>query len=94
YKFSHKFLLGLYVLGQWMFFGCFTVLLILQFQPYIVLGAFLLRFSVQMLIFNFSMKRLGERDLLVWVPLMEIFFMLFYPVITIARIFQRKRRWN
>jgi biofilm PGA synthesis N-glycosyltransferase PgaC len=94
YKASHKFLLGIFVLSQWMFFGCFIALLILQFQPYIVLGAFILRLSIQMLIFNFSMKRLGERDLLVFTPIMEIFLMIFYPVITIARIFQRKRKWN
>lgn len=94
YRFSHKFLLGLYVFSQWLFFGCFTAALILQFQPYVVLGAFLLRFSLQMLTFNFAMKRLGERDLLLLAPLMEIFFMLFYPVITVARIFQRKSRWN
>jgi hypothetical protein len=84
----------LYVLSQWIFFGCFITALILQFQPYMVLGIFVLRFSVQMLIFNFAMKRLGERDLLILAPIMEIFFLLFYPVITIARIFQRKRRWN
>jgi cellulose synthase/poly-beta-1,6-N-acetylglucosamine synthase-like glycosyltransferase len=94
YKFSHKFLLGLYVLSQWIFLGCFIAALILWFQPYIVLGAFVLRLSIQMLIFNFAMKRMGERDLLFLAPFMEIFFMLFYPVITLSRIFQRKRKWN
>ncbi|CAN5221396.1 hypothetical protein BH09BAC5_BH09BAC5_22010 [soil metagenome] len=94
YKFSHKFFLGLYVISQWLFLGCFITALILMFQPYIVLGMFLLRFSVQMLIFNFAMKRTGERDLLPLVPVLEIFFLLFYPVITISGIFQRKRRWN
>jgi cellulose synthase/poly-beta-1,6-N-acetylglucosamine synthase-like glycosyltransferase len=94
YRGGHKFLLGLYVLSQWIFFGCFTAALILHFLPYVVLGIFLLRFSVQMLIFNFAMKRTGERDLLLTAPLMELFFMIFYPVITISGIFQRKRRWN
>lgn len=94
YKFSHKALLGSYVFSQWIFFACFTTALILHFLPYIVFGAFLLRFSVQMLIFNFAMKRLGERDLLPLVPIMEIFFLFFYPVISIARLFQRKRKWN
>jgi glycosyltransferase involved in cell wall biosynthesis len=94
YKFSHKFLLGLYVFSQWIFLGCFVAALILWFQPYIVLGAFVVRLSIQMLIFNFAMKRMGERDLLFLTPIMEIFFLLFYPVITLSRIFQRKRKWN
>lgn len=94
YKSSHKFLLGLYVFSQWLFFGCFAAALILHFQPYVVLGAFLLRFSVQMLIFNFTMKRLGERDLLALAPILEIFFLIFYPLITISKIFQRKNKWN
>lgn len=94
YRSSHKFLLGLYVLSQWLIFGCFTATLILQFQPYVVLGLFVFRLLIQMLIFNFAMKRLGERDLLWQVPVFELFFLLFYPVITISRIFQRKRRWS
>lgn len=94
YRKSHKFLLGLFVFSQWIFFGCFIAALILRFQPYVVLGLFLFRFLIQMLIFNFAMKRLGERDLLVHTPLFEIFFLLFYPVITVSRIFQRKRRWS
>ncbi len=94
YRAGHKLSLGLYVASQWLFFGCFIAALVLNFQPYVVLGAFLLRFSVQMITFNFTMKRLGERDLLLLAPPMEILLMLFYPVITFSRMFQRKRRWN
>jgi poly-beta-1,6-N-acetyl-D-glucosamine synthase len=94
YRPGHKILLGLYILSQWLFLGCFIAALVMQFQPYVVLAAFLLRFLVQMLIFNFGMKRLGERDLLVLAPVYEIVLMLFYPLITFSRIFQRKRRWS
>lgn len=94
YKFSHKFLLGLFVLSQWIFWGCFVATIVLGIQPYVALGIFVVRLTIQMLIFNFAMKRMDERDLLPLAPLMEIFFMLFYPIITISRIFQRKRKWN
>jgi poly-beta-1,6-N-acetyl-D-glucosamine synthase len=94
YKFSHKLLLGMYVFSQWLFFGCLTTLLFIPFQPYLVAGTFFLRFSFQMIIFNFAMKKLGERDLLLLLPIMEIFLLLFYPLITLSKIFQRKRKWN
>ncbi|HEU4716794.1 MAG TPA: glycosyltransferase [Bacteroidia bacterium] len=94
YRFSHRFLLGLYVMSQWLFFAAFITALVLRFNIYAVCGAFLIRFCVQMLIFNSSMKKMEERDLLVLAPLFELFFLLFYPVITVSRIFQRKNRWN
>jgi cellulose synthase/poly-beta-1,6-N-acetylglucosamine synthase-like glycosyltransferase len=94
YRFRHKFLLGLFVFSQWIFFGCFIAALCLQFQPYVVGGLVLLRFSVQILTFSIAMKRLGERDLLLLAPFYELFFLLFYPTITISRLFQRKRRWS
>jgi glycosyltransferase involved in cell wall biosynthesis len=94
YRFSHKFLLALQVFTQWIFFAGFVTALVLHFQPYVVLGVFLLRFLIQMLIFNSAMKRLEERDLLPVAPLMELILLIFYPVITVSRIFQRKRKWN
>jgi len=94
YRAGHKFLLGLYPLSQWLFFGCMTALLILWFQPYLVLGLFGLRLLLQLLILNKTMARLGERDLLVYSPLIELFLMFFYPALGVARIFQRKNRWN
>lgn len=94
YRFKDKFLLALNVIGQWIFFGGFIAALILQFQWYVVLGIFIFRLLVQMLIFSFAMKRLGERDLVFLAPLMEIILLFFYPVITVSRIFQRNRKWN
>ncbi|HLG04399.1 MAG TPA: glycosyltransferase [Bacteroidia bacterium] len=94
YRLFHKLLLGTYMMTQWLFFGCFVAALILRFQPYLVLSVFITRFLVQLLIFNFGMKRLGERDLLLLAPFYEILLMLFYPLITFSHIFQRKRRWS
>lgn len=94
YRASHKFLLGLYVFSQWLLFGTFAACMALQFQVYVAAGIFFMRFLIQMLIFNSAMKRLGEKDLLVLAPFYEIFFLLFYPVITVTRIFRRKTKWN
>ncbi|TND03203.1 MAG: glycosyl transferase family protein [Bacteroidetes bacterium] len=95
YRGGHKFLLGLYVLSQWLFFGCFTALMIYWFQPWIVLGILVLRMMLQFLVFNNTMRKLGEKDLLVYSPLFELFLMFFYLATGIARIFQRRnKRWK
>lgn len=93
YRTSHKILLSGYVLSQWLFFGCFFAALILQFQPYVVIGTLVLRLAIQMLIFKKTMDKLGEKDLLFLAPFVEIFFLFFYPAITFASIFQRKQKW-
>lgn len=93
YKFGHKLLLITYVASQWLFFGTFISALVLNFQPYVVLGIMLLRLLLQMLIFKKAMEKLGERDLLLLVPFVEIFLLFFYPALTFAGIFQRRRKW-
>jgi cellulose synthase/poly-beta-1,6-N-acetylglucosamine synthase-like glycosyltransferase len=94
YKAYHKVLLGWYAIQQWLFFAGATTLLIVQFQPYVVLGVIGFRVLFQMIILSVGLKKLGEKDLIPFIPLFELFFMIFYPVITIARKLQRKRKWN
>jgi cellulose synthase/poly-beta-1,6-N-acetylglucosamine synthase-like glycosyltransferase len=94
YKASHKLRLGTYILAQWIFYAAFTAALVLQFQWMVVTGIFVFRLLVQMLIFNSCFRKLDEKGLLVWTPLLEIFFLVFYPVITLARAFRRKTPWN
>ncbi len=79
---------------QWLFFAVAAVLLVVQFQPYVVLGVIGFRVLLQMIIFSIGLRKLGEKDLILFIPLFELFFMIFYPVITLARKLQRKRKWN
>jgi hypothetical protein len=77
-----------------MFFAGFITALVLQFQWMVVTGLFAFRLIIQMLIFKSCFKKLDEKGLLLLVPLMELYFLLFYPVITFARVFRRKTPWN
>jgi cellulose synthase/poly-beta-1,6-N-acetylglucosamine synthase-like glycosyltransferase len=94
YHFRHKMQLFTHAVDEWIFFGGAIAAFILMFQPYIVGGVLIFRLLMQMLIFNSAMKKLGERDLLILAPVAELMLMFFYPVITVSRIFQRKRKWN
>jgi cellulose synthase/poly-beta-1,6-N-acetylglucosamine synthase-like glycosyltransferase len=94
YKTSHKFRLGLYIAAQWLFYAAFTAALVLQFQWMVVCGIFVFRLLIQMLIFNSCFRKLDEKGLLALLPFLEIFFLLFYPVITLARAMRRKTPWN
>jgi biofilm PGA synthesis N-glycosyltransferase PgaC len=94
YKFKHKFLLGFYIVGQWLFFAAFIAALILQFQWMVVTGLFALRLLIQMIIFSKCFKKLDEKGLLLLAPLLELYFLFFYPVITFARLLRKKTPWN
>jgi hypothetical protein len=60
----------------------------------VVCGIFVFRLLIQMLIFNSCFRKLDEKGLLALLPFLEIFFLLFYPVITLARALRRKTPWN
>ncbi|HEX8516586.1 MAG TPA: glycosyltransferase [Bacteroidia bacterium] len=94
YNSGSKFRLAMLSMSMYFFFGTFVTLLILQFQPIIVLSLFALRLLVQIIIFNKSMKLLAEKDLLMLAPLIEIILLLMYPFITFANMFVRKNKWK
>ncbi len=94
YGFADKFHLGMIWFSQWMLFVCFISLLVVQFQFYIVLSSFVFRYLLQMLIFNGIFKKLHARDLLGFMPVLEIFFMVFYPVLALTRRTNKKNKWK
>jgi glycosyltransferase involved in cell wall biosynthesis len=94
YKPGHKFVLGLYLLSQILFLASF-ILLISQLWLYqVVLGIFGLRLLSQMFIFKKCMIQLEETNLLLLLPLFEVFFVIFNPLISLTNIFQPKIPWK
>jgi glycosyltransferase involved in cell wall biosynthesis len=94
YKTGDKFFLGLLPFSQFLFFSGFVALLCMHYLTYIVLGIFAFRFLLQILIFNGAMRRLNEKDLLVYSPFMELILMFFYPALALSNAFQKKSKWN
>lgn len=94
YRTGHKFLLGLSLAGQWLFFAGFIAALILQFQWMVVTSIFALRLLMQMLIFNSCFKKLDEKGLLFLTPILELYFLFFYPITTLARVLRRRTPWS
>jgi glycosyltransferase involved in cell wall biosynthesis len=94
YNGGSKFRLAMLSLSLYLFYGCFVTVLILKFQPILVLSLFALRLLIQMIIFNKSMKLLAEKDLLLLSPLIELLLLTVYPFVTLANMFVRKNKWK
>ncbi len=94
YKPRHKRMLGILHLSHFMFYITIITLLILKFSWIIVLSLYLLRVSIQMFIFGKGMKVLKELDLLPFIPLLDIFITIFYPVLAVSGLFYKKIKWK
>ncbi len=94
YNFGSKFRLTTLSISQYLFFVSFIMALVVQFQPIVVLSIFTLRLLIQILIFNKSMSKLDEKDLLFLSPIIEIILLVIYPMITLSNIFMKKNKWK
>jgi len=94
YKSSHKIMLGIFALTQVMFWSISIVLLVLWYQPYIVLGLFGLRLISQLIITGKVMRQFSEKGFLFLVPLFELFFMFVSPILSIANTIKKPVKWS
>jgi hypothetical protein len=94
YKFSHKFVLGLFAGTQFLYWALAILLLVLWYQPYIVFGLIALRLFSQLFITKKAMSKLSEKGFLLLVPFFELFLLLVSPLLAIANIFNKPVKWR
>jgi glycosyltransferase involved in cell wall biosynthesis len=87
YKPLHKWMLGTYSFTQFLFFP--ALVLAFVFCPlYWVLVALGARLLIQYPIYAISLHKLGEKDLIPWIPFMDI-WMFFYYLIFAPSVFKK-----
>jgi glycosyltransferase involved in cell wall biosynthesis len=94
YKLNHKlqlFTLSLSVSAFWVFL---IVLLALKFNYIVLLSIFVFRLIIQLVIFSKAMNKLGEKDLLFLVPLLEFLTLFIYPAVAVSNLFTKKHKWK
>ena len=94
YKPSHKFALGLFAFSQILFWATAISLLVLWYQPYVVLGFVALRLFSQLLVTGKVMRKLSEKGFLLLVPLFELFLMIISPVLAFANMLSKPVKWR
>jgi len=94
YKFSHKILLGGYLVSLIGVYSFFIILLIINFHAIIVGLLFIIRLISQLIIFNFVFKRLLEKKLLLFSPAIELIITLIYPIIGLTNLVSKQSRWK
>jgi hypothetical protein len=93
YKPKHKVLLGLYYLANVLFWGTAIVsLFLLDFK--IALSLFTFRVLIQWFVFAKSAIQLDEKDLIKWIPLLDIFLLLIQFGIFVSNIRSKPTHWK
>lgn len=80
--------------SQYLFFASLVALLFLNVGLFLILFLFLLRLLIQIIIFKKSMAELGEKDLLLLSPVIELILLFIYPLITVSNAFLKKNKWK
>jgi glycosyltransferase involved in cell wall biosynthesis len=94
YKGSTLAVLALLSLSQYFFWITFIGLLFTQWWS-VAVALFGIRLIMQMLINNKAMKKLGEKDLLVYSPIIEwLLLFAFYPGVAVANMLFKEAKWK
>lgn len=91
YKASHKFLLGVYSLSQFLLYP-FAIAAAFVYSWQLVLIIFGVRFLLQAFVFYPAMKKLNERDLFPYFLLLDV-WMFFYYLIFVPTLWKKAKRW-
>lgn len=94
YKTKHKIILALLYISNFMFWLLALILFTILYNWHIVLGIFLFRIIIQYIIIGFSSKKLGETDLLILLPFLEIFLIITQLTIFINNLISKPNHWK
>jgi glycosyltransferase involved in cell wall biosynthesis len=93
YKPLHKLLLALFYSSQLLFWLTGITLMILMFEWEIVGILIISRFIIHYLVMGISAKKLGETDLVFWLPFLEIFLIFVQLFIFIKNQLSKPKNW-
>ncbi len=95
YKSKHKWMLSMQVSSAVIFYIAFIAGMFLypEFRIHLA-AAYFVRLAVQMLIYRSAMKKLQVLDLLLFIPLLDIFFYFYTAFNGFLSLFRREVRWK
>ncbi|HRO06282.1 MAG TPA: glycosyltransferase [Ferruginibacter sp.] len=93
YKGFHRFLLGTYALSHFLFYPL-GVCAAIWYDWRIALGIIGLRWIIQSFVFAKTMKKLDEKDLIPYFPLLDIWMFFYYIIFAGALIRKPNKNWK
>lgn len=94
YKASDKMKLSVFALSHVLTWFCFIILIVAWKEPYIVLGGFILKMAIQYTILSISLKKLGDKFNLAWLPFLDFCYVFYYITTGFTAFFSKNIKWS
>lgn len=94
YKANHKALLGLFYVSQLLFFVLSIVLISSMHHWEIMVALIILRYSILFVSLTYASKKLNEKDLIFYLPLLELFLIISQFSIFMQNLTSKPNHWK
>ncbi|MEI7981058.1 MAG: glycosyltransferase [Bacteroidota bacterium] len=94
YKLRHKLPLGIYSLSLLLFYTLFILLVSISVSVFPVLFLVLLRLITQYIVLGRCMRQLNEKDLIPFIPFLDILLLIFNLTILLSNLFHKTGKWK
>lgn len=94
YQLTHKLVLALFFISQFLFTAFSFLLLITLFNWKMVLPIILFRYILLYMTFGYSAKKLGDKDVLYILPFLEFFLIASQLTIFISNLISKRYSWK
>lgn len=94
YKTRHRQFLTLDALTGFLFYASLITCLFLQYEVLLILGFFVLRLLIQVLIYRKIFKNLRGADLIWWLPFFDLIYYLYLNIFGLIGTFTKTTKWK
>lgn len=94
YKFKHQLLLTILPFSQLVYYVSLIILLSLQYKTKVVLSLLLIKAFSRVFIIKKCTNKLNEKKLFVISLFIEIFFVIFNPILHLSNIIHKQNKWK
>jgi cellulose synthase/poly-beta-1,6-N-acetylglucosamine synthase-like glycosyltransferase len=94
YRSRDRWLVGFFYFTLFLFWIVIPLAFVLKLKWQLIVGTIATRLVIQMIIYYKGFKRLGESDLLVFAPFMDLFAAMIYPLLAVSNLFIKTKSWK
>jgi len=94
YQLKHQILLGLLSASHFLFYVTGTTLFVLNFNVMFLGTLFVLRCIVLVYYYGIILKRFQEKRLLLWIPILDFMYVLYYIIFIPILFFRKTIQWK
>lgn len=94
YKNSHRRMLSFDAVSGFLFYVLFILCLVFKFEPFLIIGVFVFRWILQLLVYSKVFKKLDNGDLVWALPFFDMIYYIYLNVFGLIGTFIKTTRWK